>query len=97
MTIRPNQYNNKITHLLRFLRNIKEHIKDRRTPVNVQQLVGEPATYFLDKDRFSELPMLVHRILRNQAKRVARSGGNGEVWINRPGLKTFFCRQELSL
>ena len=92
MSLRPNQYSNYITHLLRFLRNIKEHIEERRTPMNVQQLVGEPASYFLDRDRFSTLPMFVHRILRNQAKRVAQSEGNGEVWINRSDLKPFFYR-----
>ena len=86
----PDQYNDNITSLLRFLRNVKAHINDPSSSEIVRQHVGEPASYFLHRDRFSTLPMRVHKILRKQAKRVAQSGGDGEVWINRSTLKSFF-------
>lgn len=90
----PNQYNSiKITRLLRFLRNVDEHKEDPRIPRNVRQLVAEPAPYFLQRGRFATLPMLVHRILRDQAKHVAQGGGNGEVWINRSKLSHFFLNE----
>lgn len=89
MCMHPDQYNDNITSLLRFLRNVKAHINDpSRSSEIVRQHVGEPATYFLHI--FSRLPMRVHKILRKQAKRVAQSGGDGEVWINRSTLKSFF-------
>ena len=79
-------YNNAITQLLRFLRNVKEHINDTRTSESMRQLIGEPSVYFLHEDRFPILPMRVYRILKNEAKLVAPT----EAWINRPTLKDFF-------
>lgn len=89
MSKHPKQYNsNNITRLLRFLRNVKGHINDTRTPPIVRQTIGDPAHYFLDRSRFATLPMIVHKVLRNQAKVVARRGG--EAWVNRSTLQPFF-------
>lgn len=85
-------YDDNITSLLRFMRNVDEHIADARIPESARQHVGIPAEYFLREDRFLILPMLVHRILRKQAKNVAEIGGNADKWVERPSLKRFFFK-----
>ena len=77
------RYKSSWTELLRLIRNVNQHWRDRPRPMPQPEafyLVGDPQAYFLQI--FPDLPSDVHKIVRSSE------------WKERPTLKKYFCNGE---
>ena len=71
--IRQRRYGDEWTECLRLIRNTSQHWNDRPHPrPEVHDLIGEPDQYFLNL--FPTLPMVLHRIIRDDPHWKRRSG-----------------------
>jgi serine/threonine-protein kinase/endoribonuclease IRE1 len=74
---RRTAYANDAVDLLRFIRNMAVHWRDKTPPVNVQNTVVTPQEYF--ERKFPALSVEVHRVIREHPN-----------WTRRVDLKEFF-------
>lgn len=74
---RHRPYRNDTTDLLRFIRNMTEHWRDKSPPTNVQNAVVKPQEYF--QRIFPTLAVELHRIIREDS-----------TWITKENLEEYF-------
>ncbi|CAB4034807.1 serine threonine- kinase endoribonuclease IRE1 [Paramuricea clavata] len=75
MTARRTAYTNDVADLLRFMRNMATHWRDKTPPANVQTTVVTPQEYF--ERKFPTLAVELHQVIRGQSDWTAREGLKG--------------------